>query len=76
MASLVQVMLDPFFRTIAGFQSLIQKEWVMAGYPFLDRCNHLKKSDKEVSAGQALFIQHEGSTCLSYIDNFKPTVIC
>ncbi|XP_048375582.1 LOW QUALITY PROTEIN: myotubularin-related protein 10-like [Sphaerodactylus townsendi] len=46
-ASLVQVMLDPFFRTIAGFQSLIQKEWVMAGYPFLDRCNHLKKSDKE-----------------------------
>ncbi|XP_061451993.1 myotubularin-related protein 10 isoform X2 [Rhineura floridana] len=46
-ASLVQVMLDPYFRTIAGFQSLIQKEWVMAGYPFLDRCNHLKKSDKE-----------------------------
>ncbi|XP_053128063.1 myotubularin-related protein 10 isoform X2 [Hemicordylus capensis] len=46
-ASLVQVMLDPFFRTITGFQSLIQKEWVMAGYPFLDRCNHLKKSDKE-----------------------------
>ncbi|KAL8196964.1 UNVERIFIED_CONTAM: Myotubularin- protein 10 [Gekko kuhli] len=46
-ASLIQVMLDPFFRTIAGFQSLIQKEWVMAGYPFLDRCNHLKKSDKE-----------------------------
>nr|XP_028562964.1 myotubularin-related protein 10 isoform X3 [Podarcis muralis] len=46
-ASLIQVMLDPYFRTIAGFQSLIQKEWVMAGYPFLDRCNHLKKSDKE-----------------------------
>ncbi|KAF7241627.1 Myotubularin-related protein 10 [Varanus komodoensis] len=46
-ASLIQVMVDPYFRTIAGFQSLIQKEWVMAGYPFLDRCNHLKKSDKE-----------------------------
>ncbi|XP_060611766.2 myotubularin-related protein 10 [Anolis sagrei] len=46
-ASLVQVMLDPFFRTMVGFQSLVQKEWVMAGYPFLDRCNHLKKSDKE-----------------------------
>ncbi|XP_053320579.1 myotubularin-related protein 10 [Spea bombifrons] len=46
-ASLVQLMLDPYFRTIVGFQSLIQKEWVMAGYPFLDRCNHLKKSDKE-----------------------------
>ena len=47
-ASLIQVMLDPYFRTIVGFQSLIQKEWVMAGYQFLDRCNHLKRSDKEV----------------------------
>ncbi|XP_011946699.1 PREDICTED: myotubularin-related protein 10 isoform X2 [Cercocebus atys] len=46
-ASLVQVMLDPYFRTIIGFQSLIQKEWVMAGYQFLDRCNHLKRSEKE-----------------------------
>ncbi|XP_063782317.1 myotubularin-related protein 10 [Pseudophryne corroboree] len=46
-ASLTQLMLDPYFRTIVGFQSLIQKEWVMAGYPFLDRCNHLGKSDKE-----------------------------
>ncbi|XP_069481016.1 myotubularin-related protein 10 [Ambystoma mexicanum] len=46
-ASLIQVMLDPYFRTIVGFQSLVQKEWVMAGYPFLDRCNHLKRSDKE-----------------------------
>ncbi|KAM4038015.1 myotubularin-related protein 10 [Anomaloglossus baeobatrachus] len=46
-ASLVQLMSDPYFRTIVGFQSLIQKEWVMAGYPFLDRCNHLKKSEKE-----------------------------
>lgn len=46
-ASLVQVMLDPYFRTIPGFQSLIQKEWVMSGYQFLDRCNHLKRSEKE-----------------------------
>ncbi|KAG8575946.1 hypothetical protein GDO81_009718 [Engystomops pustulosus] len=46
-ASLVQLMSDPFFRTVVGFQSLIQKEWVMAGYPFLERCNHLRKSEKE-----------------------------
>uniref|UniRef100_G3TKN5 Myotubularin-related protein 10 n=3 Tax=Loxodonta africana TaxID=9785 RepID=G3TKN5_LOXAF len=46
-ASLIQVMLDPHFRTITGFQSLIQKEWVMTGYQFLDRCNHLKRSEKE-----------------------------
>jgi len=53
-ASLVQVMLDPYFRTITGFQSLIQKEWVMAGYPFLDRCNHLKRSEKEVTKPSCL----------------------
>lgn len=47
MSSLVQVMMDPHCRTRAGFQSLIQKEWVMGGHCFLDRCNHLRQSDKE-----------------------------
>lgn len=46
-SSLVQLMLDPHYRSLAGFQSLVQKEWVMAGHRFLDRCNHLKKNDKE-----------------------------
>lgn len=55
-ASLIQVMLDPYFRTIVGFQSLIQKEWVMAGYQFLDRCNHLKRSDKEVKMYLHVFV--------------------
>ncbi|MEQ2200879.1 hypothetical protein XENOCAPTIV_004301 [Xenoophorus captivus] len=42
-------MLDPHYRSLNGFQSLVQKEWVMAGHRFLDRCNHLKKNDsKEV----------------------------
>uniref|UniRef100_A0A3Q3N5P9 Myotubularin related protein 10 n=1 Tax=Mastacembelus armatus TaxID=205130 RepID=A0A3Q3N5P9_9TELE len=46
-SSLVQLMLDPHYRSLVGFQSLVQKEWVMAGHPFLDRCNHLKRNDKE-----------------------------
>ncbi|XP_018425806.1 PREDICTED: myotubularin-related protein 12 [Nanorana parkeri] len=46
-ASLVQVMMDSYYRTRAGFQSLIQKEWVMGGHSFLDRCNHLRNSDNE-----------------------------
>ena len=45
-SSLVQLMLDPHYRSLVGFQSLVQKEWVMAGHRFLDRCNHLKKNDK------------------------------
>ncbi|XP_061078648.1 myotubularin-related protein 10-like isoform X1 [Conger conger] len=46
-SSLVQLMLDPHFRSLTGFQSLVQKEWVMAGHRFMDRCNHLKKSKEE-----------------------------
>lgn len=38
---------DPYSRTIPGFQSLIQKEWVMAGYEFLDRGNHLERLERE-----------------------------
>ncbi|XP_067888081.1 myotubularin-related protein 12 isoform X3 [Heterodontus francisci] len=47
-ASLVQVIIDPHLRTISGFQSLIQKEWVMGCHCFLDRCNLLRSNDKEV----------------------------
>ncbi|CAB3244929.1 unnamed protein product [Arctia plantaginis] len=34
---LTQLLVDPHFRTISGFQSLIQKEWVALGHPFCDR---------------------------------------
>ncbi|XP_061163941.1 myotubularin-related protein 10-A-like isoform X2 [Saccostrea echinata] len=33
-SSLVQILLDRYFRTRIGFQSLIQREWVAMGYPF------------------------------------------
>lgn len=33
-SSLTQILLDPFFRTISGFESLIQKDWVALGHPF------------------------------------------
>ncbi|KAM4709822.1 myotubularin-related protein 12 [Discoglossus pictus] len=46
-SSLVQIMMDPHCRTQVGFQSLIQKDWIMGGHCFLDRCNHLRKNDNE-----------------------------
>ncbi|XP_029000477.1 myotubularin-related protein 10 isoform X2 [Betta splendens] len=55
-SSLVQLMLDPHYRSRIGFQSLVQKEWVMAGHRFLDRCDHLNKSDKEESPVFMLFL--------------------
>ncbi|PWA17180.1 hypothetical protein CCH79_00010410 [Gambusia affinis] len=55
-SSLVQLMLDPRYRSLNGFQSLVQKEWVMAGHRFLDRCNHLKKNDNKESPLFTLFL--------------------
>uniref|UniRef100_A0A8B9JV66 Myotubularin-related protein 12 n=1 Tax=Astyanax mexicanus TaxID=7994 RepID=A0A8B9JV66_ASTMX len=46
-SSLVQIMLDPHYRTLTGFQGLVQKEWVAGCHAFLDRCNHLCQKDKE-----------------------------
>ncbi|KAH0627864.1 hypothetical protein JD844_008392 [Phrynosoma platyrhinos] len=48
---LVQIMMDSYCRTKLGFQSLIQKEWITGGHAFLDRCNHLRQSDKEEYGG-------------------------
>ncbi|XP_052752302.1 myotubularin-related protein 10-A [Galleria mellonella] len=36
-SSLTQLLVDPHYRTISGFQSLIQKEWIALGHPFCDR---------------------------------------
>ncbi|VDK89263.1 unnamed protein product [Litomosoides sigmodontis] len=33
-SSLVQVCTDSFYRTIAGFSTLIEKEWIALGHPF------------------------------------------
>ncbi|XP_011312781.1 myotubularin-related protein 10-B [Fopius arisanus] len=48
-SSLVQLISDPYFRTISGFQTLIQKEWVAAGHPFCDRLGHIVKLNSEKS---------------------------
>ena len=38
-SSLVELMADPHYRSISGFESLIQKEWVALGHSFTTRHN-------------------------------------
>ncbi|XP_041094963.1 myotubularin-related protein 11 isoform X2 [Polyodon spathula] len=55
-SSLVQIMSDPHCRTLPGFQNLIQKEWVSAGFRFLHRNNYTREWDKEESPVFLLFL--------------------
>ena len=54
--SLVQIILDPFFRTIEGFAVLVEKEWISFGHQFATRngCDITKDRNKERSP---IFIQ-------------------
>lgn len=54
--SLASLMLDPFYRTIEGFQSLVEKEWLAFGHKFTDRCGLLQGDPKEVSPVFTQFI--------------------
>ncbi|GAB6019226.1 Carrier protein, mitochondrial [Chamberlinius hualienensis] len=36
--SIAQVLLDPDCRTVRGFEALIEREWIQAGFPFATRC--------------------------------------
>lgn len=46
-SSLTVLLLDPYFRTLNGFESLIQKEWVIMGHPFCTRLRHIYTNEED-----------------------------
>lgn len=56
LTSLAMIMLDPYYRTLKGFEVLIEKEWLSFGHKFAQRIGH--GEDKHSDADRSpVFLQ-------------------
>ncbi|XP_062141114.1 myotubularin-related protein 10-B [Drosophila sulfurigaster albostrigata] len=76
-SSLTQLLLDPHFRSIDGFQSLVQKEWIALEHPFQRRLGHVcvasgeQAPDSEQSPVFLLFLDCVWQLLQQFPDEFE-----
>ena len=56
LCSLIQIYLDPFYRTIRGLEVLIEKDWISFGHKFEDRSGHFKSHNYNSKERAPVFI--------------------
>ena len=55
LSSIVQIILEPYYRTLRGFAVLIEKEWISFGFPFSLR-NSFKNDNTKKKESSPIFI--------------------
>ncbi|XP_076057097.1 phosphatidylinositol-3,5-bisphosphate 3-phosphatase MTMR3 isoform X2 [Oratosquilla oratoria] len=54
--ALAQILMDPYYRTMQGFQVLVEREWIEFGHKFSDRCG-VGKSCEDINERCPVFLQ-------------------
>lgn len=57
--ALACLMLDGYYRTMQGFQALVEKDWLAFGHMFQERCGHVVSNPDEQSP---IFLQFLDAT--------------
>lgn len=69
LSSLAQISLDPYYRTIRGFQVLVEKEWLAYGHKFAERCGHLSSDQYFVSPSDLDGNSGAADALVSFVQN-------